>query len=165
MRRFYFIKDIIGRTVAYECEVCDIARKSVMPVGGIIYEDDDIIVYSHLFAPINGFIIIAPKQHVHSLKDLDDNVQSKILSIAEEVQEQLTKLNISQEFSTIPIEGEGIHARMYVLPRFNGIFESGFDYELLKSVQSMQRRNIPISKPSDIMLTTTKLKTHFSKKH
>ena len=164
MSQLNFAVDFIGRTIQYECGACDVARHELLPAGGRIFEDEDVVIYPHLYAPINGIIVIAPKKHINFVTDLDEQLYYKVFDLVNEVKSQLTLLNISDEFTVMSIEGEDEHARVLVMPRFGGVFEKDFDFEFLRSKPSLERRNIPISDARTIMYTTQLLKSYFAKK-
>ena len=155
------VKDIIGRYLTLECESCDVANYTIMPAGGRIYYDDFLVVYSHLYVPLLGYIVIAPKKHYYYFKQMTDEENNALMSMAMTVVDALKKFNISEEFSVIKIEGND-HAKIWVMPRLSGIFEDDkFDFKLLENRYSMERRSIPVAEPNDILYLNARLKTFF----
>ncbi len=156
-------RDIIGRQITiYECECCDVGNHRIMPAGNRIFEDQYTVAYSSLNVPLLGFIVIAPKRHVESFEELSDDEKASLFNVSMAIKAALEKMKISEEFSNIELSDNG-HAKIWIMPRLNGIFEDSFDFRLLENRFSMERRNIPVAQASDILYLNRKLRTFLSK--
>lgn len=154
-----FVRDITGRDICFECECCEVGNHSILPSGGRIWENDDFVVYSHLSVPLLGFIIVAPKKHIHHFSELAYDKQTDLAIISMRVVDALKKFEISDDFTVLKFEGESEHARVWVMPKLNGIFENDFDFALLENRYSMERRSIPVASAYEILYLNRRMKT------
>ena len=75
-----FITDFVGRDLGFDCLECDFATHEKISPGGLIYEDNSIIVHPHPVAHMVGFIVVSPKRHVYFENDLKDQELDAITS-------------------------------------------------------------------------------------
>lgn len=158
-------KDFIGRTICYDCLECALVKKSLISPGGMIYEDDFIIIHPHPLVRLKGFIVISPKRHISGASDLTEEEK---YSIAESINYiiKIFKLNQIADSARVMYEtNEEGHLEIWVVALVDPILEQDFKISYFESDLSMQYRGITPSDNIDILYTVQILKSSFRAKN
>jgi len=145
------------KTAKEHCIFCKILAGE-SPVS-TIYEDKKVAVIVDLFPVNEGHLLIIPKYHAPSMKDVDVNTLQHIMALA-------AKMNEAIRASKYPCEGvnllvadgeaagqEVFHFHLHVFPRFKGD-GFGFKYDKSKNfIQSKRERMDEIAAELKNMLT------------
>lgn len=106
-----------------------------------IYEDDSILAFMDI-QPVNrGHLLIVPKKHVELIADLDDETSSKMMVLANRINNSLRKSGVKLEgVNYFLADGESagqevFHTHLHLIPRFKGdgfgfIFPEGYRVDL-----------------------------------
>ncbi len=105
-----------------DCIFCKIVSKEFDSIK--LYEDNDFIVILDKFPSTLGHTLIIPKKHCVDLFDLDEDLASKVLVLAQKVARSLKEvtgceaMNILQNNGSLA--GQSVfHYHMHLIPRFN----------------------------------------------
>lgn len=158
----YKFNDILGNTWETDCLGCDIGNKKIIPPGGIIYETDMFVVHQDPEVPICGFLIIATKEHVNSITQMNDEQRNEFISLVNKSISTLKKLGITKEV-TIVQEERSRHFHTWVFP-----WQDWMDDQFTKSLSSLReinkyaKNNIDSDKIQKIKDTVTKIRQEIS---
>lgn len=110
--------------------------------ASIIYEDDQVVAFVDLFPIHEVHLLIVPRYHAPSMKDVDDGTLQHMMVVA-------GKMNAALRRSKYPCEGvnlfmadgeaahqEIFHFHLHVYPRFKG---DGFGFRYDKSRHFIER--------------------------
>ena len=157
-------KDIIGRDVCCNCLECDLKNKDIISPGGMIYEDEYIIIHPHLFIKLKGFIVISPKRHVSNMYDL---TKEELYSVGRAIAyiKLSFKLNqISDDVTVQYIEEEGKHLEIWVVAQSHQLLIGQIDKRHIVTEDAMKYYGITPSEPYEILYIVQILKTYFKAK-
>ncbi len=158
------VKDFIGRDICFECLECALASHSIVSPGGLIYEDNFIIVHPHLMVKLKGFIVISPKRHVSFVCELTKDELYSIGEAIERINKAFVLNQISDDVTVQYVEEEGGHLEVWVVAKTHPLLEKDIDLKYFASDLAMKYRNITPSEPIEILYTTQILKTYFKAK-
>lgn len=159
-----FVTDFVGRDLGFDCLECSIAKKSIISPGGLIYEDNKIIVHPHTTARMLGFIVVAPKRHVGIIEDLDDAERNKMFSAADFAANLLVEKGYANDTVTHTKVDEGGHLQYWVVGNFAPVLEKDFDIAIFDSEGSMERRGLKRVMGNEILLMTQVFKSEYRKR-
>ena len=119
------------------CIFCRIADHELP--ASIIYEDDRTMVFLDI-QPINpGHLLVIPKKHADSLRDLPAEDAAQIMQVGQLMDQALRKSNLRCEGVNLFLAdgraaGQEVHhVHLHVFPRFRGDgFELSYDPEMHK---------------------------------
>ncbi|MBP2642517.1 MAG: histidine triad protein [Firmicutes bacterium] len=100
------------------CLTCNIIESNVMPVGGIIYKDDSVILHHCIDQDIPGYLIISPVRHVEAYGDLD---QAEILRMGMIIKLSVAALKMIKGVDKVYVANFGeetAHFHMHIFPRY-----------------------------------------------
>ncbi len=158
------VRDFIGRDICYDCLECGLADHSIVSPGGLIYEDDFIIVHPHLLVKLKGFIVVSPKRHVTSMYELTNDELFSVGEAIERIKKAFIINQISDDVTVQYVEKENSHFEVWVVAKLHPLLEKDIDLKYFASDLAMQYRNITPSEPIEILYTTQILKTYFKAK-
>ena len=157
-------KDFIGRDICFDCLECALKDHSVVSPGGLIYEDDLIVVHPHLLVKLKGFIVISPKRHVSFMFELTKDELYSIGEAIERIHKAFILNQISEDVTVQYVEGEGEHLEVWVVAKTHPLLEKDIKLNYFASDLAMQYRGITPSEPIEILYTVQILKTYFKAK-
>lgn len=100
------------------CLTCDIINNRFLPVGGIVYKDEYVILHHCIDIQISGYFIISPLRHVESYDDLSQieilhmGIITKFLIAALKKIDGIEKIYISNFGEETP------HFHLHIFPRY-----------------------------------------------
>ena len=106
-----------------------------------IYEDEFILAFMDI-QPVNkGHLLIVPKKHVELISDLDNETSSKMMVLANRINNALRNSGVKLEgMNYFLADGEAagqevFHTHLHLIPRFKGdgfgfIFPEGYRVDL-----------------------------------
>ena len=65
----------MSEAINKKCTGCNIVNKEIKPIGGIIYETENFLLFQDPELPIKGFLIVQAKKHVNSIIDFNEEEQ------------------------------------------------------------------------------------------
>ena len=155
------VKDFIGRDICYKCLECSIANHELVSPGGLVYEDNFIIVHPHLLVKLKGFIVISPKRHISKMSELTEEETQSINSAIECIEKTLRLNQVAEDFTVQNVESENGHLEIWVVARLHPLLEKDIDLKYFASDLAMSYRGITPSEPIEILYTVQILKTNF----
>jgi len=100
------------------CLTCDIMQGKISPVGGIIYQDDDVILHHCIDINIPGYLVLSPVRHVEYYNDLN-KIEILQMSIVMKLAIMALKRNDAVEKVYVANFGEETsHFHMHIFPRY-----------------------------------------------
>ncbi len=121
----------------------------------LLYRDKDVIVLLNRFPYANGHLLVAPRQHVDCITQLDQNEASALMDMIKKCTEILTLhfspngINIGCNIGSAAGAGIADHLHFHLVPRWEG------DHNFMTILAEV--RTIP----EHIQATYTKLLPHF----
>ena len=122
-----------------DCVFCKIIEGAY--TSSKIYEDDSILAFMDI-QPVNkGHLLIVPKKHVELIADLDDETSSKMILLANRINNAMRSSGIKLEgLNYFLADGEAagqevFHTHLHLIPRFKGdgfgfIFPEGYRVDM-----------------------------------
>ncbi len=101
------------------CLTCDIVNGKIVPVGGIIYQDDWVILHQCLDVNIPGYIIISSMRHVEGYDDLNDSELFRIGIVSRTTIQILKELQNVEKVYIANLGEETAHFHWHLFPRYN----------------------------------------------
>ena len=103
------------------CIFCKIAAGEIP--SATLYEDDDFRVILDIEPASKGHALILPKEHYANLYELDDELASKALVLAEKMISKLTDILGCDGYNVLqnngPVAGQTVfHFHMHLIPRY-----------------------------------------------
>jgi histidine triad (HIT) family protein len=106
------------------CVFCEIAGGRVE--ASIVYEDDDTLAFMDL-KPVNpGHVLVVPREHVPSVRDLDEELGGRVFKVAMRLESAIRNSGVRCEGTNMFVaDGEAafqdvFHFHLHVFPRFQG---------------------------------------------
>jgi diadenosine tetraphosphate (Ap4A) HIT family hydrolase len=109
------------------CLTCDIINSDFVPVGGVIYKDDYIVLHHCVDVNIPGYLILSPLRHVESYSDLNE---AEILQIGIIIKLAVTALEKIDGMEKVYIANFGeqtTHFHMHIFPRYKWMLQQCTD--------------------------------------
>lgn len=103
------------------CLTCDIISGDVVPVGGVIYKDNYIVLHHCVDINIPGYLILSPVRHVESYSNLN---AAEILQMGIIMKLAVTYLENIDAIEKVYIANFGEetnHFHMHIFPRYKWI--------------------------------------------
>lgn len=158
------VKDIIGRDICCDCLECALKNKAVISPGGMIYENEYIIIHPHLFVKLKGFIVISPKRHVSRMSDLTEEEMYSVGQAIAYIKLCLKLNQIADDVNVQYIEEDGKHLEIWVVAKIHPLLEAEINKKHIASDDAMKYYGITPSEPIEILYTVQILKTYFKAK-
>jgi diadenosine tetraphosphate (Ap4A) HIT family hydrolase len=107
-----------------DCPFCGIVARSVE--ASVVYEDDEAIAFMDI-QPVNpGHVLVAPKRHVSSVRDVDEQLGGRLFKLAMRMEAAIRSSGVRCEGTNMLVaDGEAafqdvFHFHLHVFPRFQG---------------------------------------------
>ena len=100
------------------CLTCDVVNKKVVPAGGILYQDNLVILHQCLDVNIPGYFIVSPIRHVEEYSSLTDSEIFRISLAARSVVQILHELNDVEKVYILNFAEETAHFHWHLFPRY-----------------------------------------------
>jgi histidine triad (HIT) family protein len=109
--------------MANPCIICEIVAGAAP--ASVVYTDDAVVAFMDLIQPRPGHVLIAPRQHVPHIYDLEEATGSVLMAavirLARAVQETFQPAGLSIQQANGTAAGQEIdHVHVHVLPRDTG---------------------------------------------
>ncbi|MEM5794894.1 MAG: HIT domain-containing protein [Bacillota bacterium] len=105
------------------CLTCDIIAGKVVPAGGIIYQDDWIILHHCIDINIAGYLIVSPVRHVETYGDLHEAEIRKIGVLTKDITAILSEFNGVEKIYLASFGEETAHFHAHIFPRYKWIID------------------------------------------
>lgn len=106
------------------CLTCDIITGKVVPVGGIIYQDDYVVLHHCIDINIAGYLIISPVRHVEEYSELNETEIFKIGIIMKAVAAILREADCVEKIYLANFGEETQHFHMHIFPRYRWMIDN-----------------------------------------
>lgn len=100
------------------CLTCNIIKGDILPVGGIIYKDDYVILHHCIDLNIPGYLIISPVKHIETYSDLNQTTLLHIGVILKFAVNALEKIDAVEKVYIATFGEETSHFHMHIFPRY-----------------------------------------------
>jgi len=100
------------------CLTCSIVKADILPIGGIIYKDDYVVLHHCIDINIPGYLILSPLRHVESYSDLNQMEIQHIGIIMKFGVTALEKMNGVEKVYVANFGEETTHFHMHIFPRY-----------------------------------------------
>jgi diadenosine tetraphosphate (Ap4A) HIT family hydrolase len=116
------INDILNQKWNVGCIGCAIGRGEMIPPGGVIAENRSFYMHQDPEIPIPGFLIIAPRKHVHAIVDLTADEYADFSSLLQSGRKLLTRLPDIRSVTVIQ-EEHSSHFHLWLFPWYDWMVE------------------------------------------
>jgi diadenosine tetraphosphate (Ap4A) HIT family hydrolase len=116
------IHDILHQKWNAACIGCAIGAGEMIPPGGVIAENRRFYMHQDPEIPIPGFLIIAPRRHVHAIVDLTADEYADFASLLQSGRKLLTWLPELRSVTVIQ-EEHSSHFHLWLFPWYDWMIE------------------------------------------
>ena len=156
------IKDILGNEYYCECIGCSIAKNEIKLPGGIIYEDENIIIGADPEIPIPGFCVITSKRHIRSFSELTRQERIAIGDVIACVESALKDNGISDTITLVQ-EERSSHFHIWIFPEHEWMTDKyGRGIQLLRDISRDAKEHADNSVIEDVLKTVAIIKDYFA---
>ncbi len=100
------------------CLTCGIAAGKIVPVGGIIYKDDYVVLHHCIDVNIAGYLIISPVRHVEEYSGLNVTEIIQIGTVMKAAAAILSEMDGIEKIYLANFGEETAHFHMHIFPRY-----------------------------------------------
>ncbi len=102
------------------CAICKIIHGELTPPGGILFQDDKVILHHNLDVNIFGYLLVSPIRHEKDFENLTDDEWVQMQAATRNAVQLLKKENPSIERFYISSFGELTpHVHFHIFPRYD----------------------------------------------
>jgi diadenosine tetraphosphate (Ap4A) HIT family hydrolase len=136
------IIDISGKEQDVKCIACAIQSKKVdLPVERI-YETENFVVEQDFEWPIEGFLIIASKRHIHSILDFNKEEEKEFFSVLKKSRELLKKILKIEKIIIIQEEDcSASHFHVWLFPLYPWMKKIGTKVQDVRKIMNYAKEN------------------------
>jgi uncharacterized SAM-binding protein YcdF (DUF218 family)/diadenosine tetraphosphate (Ap4A) HIT family hydrolase len=116
------IIDISNQKWNVDCIGCAIGAGEMTPPGGVIAENRTFYMHQDPEIPIAGFLIIAPRRHIHAILDLTADEYADFASLLHSGRKLLTRLPELRSVTVIQ-EEHSSHFHLWLFPWYDWMVE------------------------------------------
>lgn len=148
----------MSETIKKKCTGCNIVNKEIIPIGGIIYETENFLLFQDPEVPIKGFLIVQAKKHVNSIIDFKEEEQIELIKLINKARIALKELNICDEI-TIVQEERSKHFHIWLFPNYKWMQEKfGKGIKYLRDISQYVEENVTPKDVEEVLDIIEKLK-------
>lgn len=108
------------------CLCCQLAAKRIIPPGGVIYSDQNVILTHNLDVKIPGYLILFPRRHVEFYHELSYEEREKISLLTQLSSKILTSLEDVERMYIVSLGEETRHVHFHLFPRYKWMLEQPY---------------------------------------
>ena len=148
----------MSEAINKKCTGCNIVNKEIKPIGGIIYETENFLLFQDPEVPIKGFLIVQAKKHVNSIIDFNEEEQIELIKLINKARKALKELDICSEV-TIVQEERSKHFHVWLFPNYKWMEEKfGRGVKYLRDISKYARKNVTQKDMEEVLEVVEKLK-------
>lgn len=148
----------MSETMNKKCTGCNIVTGEIKPIGGIIYETENFLLFQDPEVPIKGFLIVQAKKHINSIIDFTEDEQIEFVKLINKARKALRELNICNEV-TIVQEERSKHFHVWLFPNYNWMQEKfGKGVKYLRDISEYAIENVTQKDMEEVLEIVEKLK-------
>lgn len=136
------IKLADGRTLEVECLSCALTSGLIEPTGGVIVETKHFHVHQDVAYPIPGLVILASKRHFYSMDEFTAEERLEYIELICKIREAQRKLLGIEKVYYFYNEDTTHHFHLWMVPRYEWMYEFGNSVESLRPVLLHARNNL-----------------------
>lgn len=156
------VKDFLENEYNCECIGCSIAKKEIKLPGGIIYEDNSIILGADPEIPIPGFLIITSKRHIRSFSELTKAERIKIGDVIACAEKALKEKGISDKITLVQ-EERSLHFHIWIFPEHDWMIDRfGKGIQFLRDISQYAKDTADKDVINDVLKTITEIREYFN---
>jgi len=147
------IKDISGKNVKVDCIACAIQSKKMdLPVKRI-FETEHFVVEQDFEYPIEGFLILVSKRHIHSISDFNDFEEREFLNILKRSRKVMREVLGVKNITIIQEEDSSTsHFHVWLFPWYDWMKkEVGSKLKDIKEIMKYSKKNFTTKEHLDKM--------------
>lgn len=100
------------------CLTCDVVNRKIVPIGGILYQDDLAVAHQCLDVYIPGYFIVFPIRHVEKYSSLTDSEIFRISLVVKSVVQILNELHNVEKVYILNFAEETVYFHWHIFPRY-----------------------------------------------
>lgn len=153
-----------GRNLEVECLSCAITSGLIEPTGGVIAETKYFHVHQDVAYPIPGLVILASKRHFYCMDELTIEERLEYIELIYRIREAQRKILGIEKVYYFYNEDTTHHFHLWLVPRYEWMYEFGKSVESLRPVLLHARNNLNNEDNMKIVISAiTKLREELSK--
>lgn len=110
------------------CLTCRIIQGEYSPPGGVIYEDEYLILHHCIDVFIPGYLILSPKRHTEHFHALSDAEIRRFGVITQAITGLVNEIPDVGKVYIASFCEESSHIHFHIFPRYNWIVSQGHEY-------------------------------------
>ena len=131
-----------GRKYEVECLSCEITSGLIEPTGGVIVETKHFHVHQDVAYPIPGLVILASKRHFYCMDELTIEERLEYIELICKIREAQRSLLGIEKVYYFYNEDTTHHFHLWIVPRYEWMYEFGKSVESLRPVLLHARNNL-----------------------
>lgn len=131
-----------GRSFEVDCLSCAITSGLIEPTGGVIVETKNFHAHQDVAYPIPGLVILASKRHFYSMDELTIEEQLEYIQLICKIREAQRNLLGIENVYYFYNEDTLHHFHMWMVPRYEWMYDFGKSVESLRPVLLHARNNL-----------------------
>lgn len=131
-----------GRNFEVECLSCAITNGIIEPTGGVIVETKHFHVHQDVAYPIPGLVILAAKRHFYCMDELTIEERFEYIELIYKIREVQRNLLGIEKVYYFYNEDTKHHFHLWLVPRYEWMYEFGKSVESLRPVLLHARNNL-----------------------
>ncbi|QEE17546.1 HIT family hydrolase [Promethearchaeum syntrophicum] len=162
--------DFLEKKWNFICMGCGIAQKVVNPPFGLIYESKNFVIHQDPLIPLSGFIIIASKNHISSITEMDEIVYEELSSLIYQTRKSLQTLGGILNITIIQ-EERSPHFHLWMFPWYKEMIGNKQNSiqnirSIMKNLQKTRLQEFQISKiQNDIRILQNYFKSYYKREN
>jgi len=148
----------MSETINKKCTGCNIVNKEIIPIGGIIYETENFLLFQDTEVPIKGFLIVQANKHINSIIDFTEEELIELVKLINKAREALKELDICNEV-TIVQEERSKHFHVWLFPNYEWMQEKfGKGIKYLRDISQYAKENVTPKDMEEVLEVVEKIK-------
>lgn len=131
-----------GHTVEVECLSCALTSGVIEPDGGTIFETKYFHAHQDVAYPIEGLVILASKRHLTCLDELDQEEKLDYIHVLTKIRKAQREVLGIEHVYYFYNEDTTHHFHIWMVPRYEWMYEFGHSVESLRPVLLHARNNL-----------------------
>lgn len=106
------------------CLTCCIVEGDIIPPGGLIYKDHEVVIHHCMDVNVPGYLILSPIRHVTTYQDLTQPEITTIAIILKKVVGFLQRISEVERVYILNLAEETPHFHFHIFPRYSWMIDS-----------------------------------------
>lgn len=101
------------------CLTCSIIKGDRFPYGGLIYQDDEVIMHHCIDVNVPGYLVLSPLRHITDYNNLTDVELTAVMKVMKCVVAILYRIPNVEKVYILNFSEETSHFHFHIFPRYS----------------------------------------------